>query len=58
MQAILNVKPVEINDNLLTIIQELLLKNVEIIIRKEIVKLNEYDKSIPFKSRNYDKKNA
>jgi len=47
MQAILNVKPCDINDNLLNIIKELLLKNVEIVIRKEKLELEEYDKSIP-----------
>ncbi len=47
MQAILNIKPSEIDDNLLNIIRELLLKNVEIVIRKEVIKLEEYDKSIP-----------
>ncbi|MBF0099625.1 MAG: hypothetical protein HQK77_01825 [Desulfobacterales bacterium] len=46
MRAILNVTPFEINDNLLTIIKELLLRNVEIIIRKEIMKLEEFDNSI------------
>jgi len=47
MQAILNVKPCDINDNLLNIIKELLLKNVEIVIRKETLHLEEYDKNVP-----------
>jgi hypothetical protein len=47
MQAILNVKPSDINENLLNIIKELLLKNVEIVIRKETLHLEEYDKNIP-----------
>lgn len=47
MQAILNIKPSEINENLLSIIKELLLRNVEIVIRKESLNLEAYDKSIP-----------
>lgn len=47
MQAILNVKPSDINDNFLNIIKELLLKNVEIVIRKEKPELEEYDKNLP-----------
>lgn len=47
MQAILNVKPSDINENLLNIIKELLLKNVEIVIRKETLHLEEYDKNVP-----------
>jgi len=47
MQAILNVKTSEIDNNLLIIIRELLSKNVEVVIRKEIYRLEEYDSSLP-----------
>jgi hypothetical protein len=47
MQAILNVKTSEIDNNLLSIIKELLSKNVEVVIRKEICRQEEYDRSIP-----------
>lgn len=47
MQAIINVKLYEINDNLLAIIKELLSRNVDVIIKKESIKLEEYDRSIP-----------
>ncbi|HLC15212.1 MAG TPA: hypothetical protein VJL89_03175 [Thermodesulfovibrionia bacterium] len=47
MQAILNVKTSEIDKNLLSIIKELLSKNVEVVIRKEVLRLEEYDKSLP-----------
>ena len=50
MQAILNVKPNEIDDNLLDIIKKLLSKNVDIVIRKEFIRLEEYDKSIPLET--------
>ncbi len=45
MQAILNIKPNEIDDRLLNIIRELLSRNVEIVIKKTI-EFEEYDKSI------------
>jgi hypothetical protein len=45
MQAILNIKPNEIDDKLLNVIKELLSKNIEIVIKKT-VELEEYDKSI------------
>ncbi|MBW2011208.1 MAG: hypothetical protein JRG68_04855 [Deltaproteobacteria bacterium] len=47
MRAVLNVNLNEIDESLLKIIEELLLKNAEVVIRKESVKLEEYDKSIP-----------
>jgi len=47
MRAILNVKLNEIDSSLLRIIEELLLKDAEVVIRKESVRLEEYDKSIP-----------
>lgn len=47
MQAILNIKLSEIDDNLLNIIKELLSKNAEIVIRKEEVVLQEFDKKMP-----------
>jgi len=46
MQAILNIKPSEIDDRLLNVIKELLSRNVEIVIKKT-VELEEYDKNIP-----------
>ncbi len=49
MQAILNIKQSEIDDNLLCIIKDLFSKNVEIVIRKEFLKFDEYDISIPLK---------
>ncbi|MBF0376009.1 MAG: hypothetical protein HQK72_00825 [Desulfamplus sp.] len=50
MQAILNVKNDDINHKLLDIIKELLFRNVEIIIRKENFKLEEYDKQMSLDS--------
>jgi hypothetical protein len=47
MQAILNIGLNEIDDNLLKVIRDLLSKGAEIVIRKEMVKFEEYDKSIP-----------
>lgn len=47
MQAILKVKPGEIDDRLLSVIKELMLKNVEIIIKKETVELEEFDTALP-----------
>lgn len=47
MQAVLNIKLSEIDDRLLTVIEELLSKNVEIVIKKEVVELEEFDKNIP-----------
>ena len=47
MQAILNVKTSEIDNDLLIIIRELLSNNVEVVIRKEICRLEEYDCSLP-----------
>lgn len=46
MQAILNVKLNEIDDNLINIIKDLLSKDVEIVIRKDFVKLEEFNKSM------------
>ena len=42
MQAVLNVKSNEIDDQLLSVIKELLSRNVEIVIKKT-VELEEYD---------------
>lgn len=50
MQAILNVKTDEINESLLNIIKELLSKNVEIVIRRERFRLEEYDSTQPLGS--------
>ncbi len=47
MQAILNVKLSEINNDFLKTIKDLLSKNMEVVIRKEVVRLEEYDASIP-----------
>jgi len=47
MQAILNVKLNEIDGSLIKIIKELLSKNAEVVIRKESLKLEEFDKSLP-----------
>ncbi len=58
MQAILNVKDGEINQSLLSIIKELLSKDVEIIIRKETLKLEEYDSNAPLDEVMKDFKNA
>jgi hypothetical protein len=46
MQAILNIKLSEIDDHLLNIIKELLSRNVEVVLKKEIIELEEFDKSI------------
>ncbi len=46
MQATLNIKLSEIDDHLLSIIKELLLRNVEVVIKKEMIELEEFDKSI------------
>jgi len=45
MQAILNIKLSEIDDHLLKI-KELLSRNVEVVLKKEIIELEEFDKSI------------
>ena len=50
MQAILNVKEADINNNLLNIIKELFLKNIEVIIRRESIQLEEFDKNLPLDS--------
>ncbi len=42
MQAVLNVKTTDINDNLLNVIKELLSRDVEIVIKKT-VELEEFD---------------
>ncbi len=47
MQAVLNVKTSEIDESLLSIIKELLSKNVEIVIRRETFRLEEYDRTLP-----------
>jgi hypothetical protein len=47
MQAILNININEVNNNLLNIIKELLLKNIEVIIRKDTIKIEEFNKNIP-----------
>jgi hypothetical protein len=47
MQAILSVKLNEIDSSLIKIIRELLSKNAEIVIRKESLKFEEFDKSLP-----------
>ena len=44
MQAVLNVKSSEIDDKLLNVIKELLLRNVEIVIKKT-VEFEDYDES-------------
>ncbi len=46
MQAILNIKPNEIDDRLLNVIRELLSKNVEIVIKKQLVELEEFNKTL------------
>ena len=50
MQAILNVKMNEIDDNFLHIIKELLSKKIEVIIRKDIIELEEFDNTIPLEN--------
>jgi hypothetical protein len=47
MQAILNIDLNEIDDHLLKIIKELLSRNVEVVIKKESVKFERFDNSIP-----------
>jgi hypothetical protein len=47
MQVIVNVKLSEIDTNLLDIIKELLSKNAEVVIKKESLKLEEYNSDIP-----------
>ncbi len=47
MQAILSVRISEIDASLLNIIKELLSKNVEIVIRRETCRLEEYDRTLP-----------
>lgn len=47
MQAILNIDLNEIDDHLLNIIKELLSRNVEVVIKKEAVKFEPFDNSIP-----------
>ena len=49
MQAILNVKLSEIDERLLNIIKELLSENIEIVIKREFFRLEEYDKTLPLK---------
>ena len=46
MQAILNIKPNEIDDRLLNVIKELLSKNIEIVIKKQLVQLEEFNKTL------------
>jgi hypothetical protein len=46
MQAILNIKPNEIDEHLLGIIKELLSRNVEIVIKKQTVELREFDAAL------------
>lgn len=46
MQAVLNVKSTEIDDQLLNVIKELLSRNIEIVIKKT-VELEEFDKTLP-----------
>lgn len=47
MQAILNIGPDEIDDKLLTVIKELLSKNVEVTLKNYPVELMEFDASLP-----------
>ena len=46
MQAILNVEPNEVDEKLLKVIKELLLKDVEVTIRKPTLELKEFDRSV------------
>lgn len=57
MQAILNIKPNEIDDRLLNVIRELLSKNVEIVIKKQLVELEEFNKNLSLDeiSREFEK---
>lgn len=57
MQAILNIKPNEIDDRLLNVIKELLSKNVEIVIKKQLVELEEFNKNLSLDeiSREFEK---
>lgn len=47
MQAILNINPNEIDDHLMNIIKELISRNVEVVIKKEAIKFEQFDNSIP-----------
>jgi hypothetical protein len=57
MQAILNIQPNEIDDRLLNVIRELLSRNVEIIIKKQLVELEDFDKTLSLDEvmREFDK---
>lgn len=46
MQAILNIKPNEIDERLLSVIRELLSRNIEVVIKKQLVELKEFDKTL------------
>ena len=46
MQAILSVKSSEIDEQLLSVIKELLSRNVEVIIKNDFPDLEEFDKNI------------
>ncbi len=47
MQAILNIELNEIDDRLLNVIKELLSRNIEVVIKKEKLELERFDKSLP-----------
>ena len=47
MQAILNVKLHEIDQKLLKVIEDLISKDVDVLIKKDVLHLEEYDKRIP-----------
>ncbi len=47
MQAVLNINLSEVDDRLLAVIEELLSKNIEIVIKKKVVEMEEFDKNLP-----------
>ncbi len=47
MQAILNIKLNEIDDHLLNVIRELLLRNIEVVIKQERLELESFDTNLP-----------
>lgn len=47
MQAVLNINPNEIDDRLLTVIKELLSKNIEITLKSERFELKQFDNALP-----------
>lgn len=47
MQAILNIKPNEVDERLLNVIRELLSRNIEVTIKNQPFELKEFDAALP-----------